>query len=149
MKVAFGNDHAAVDIKAEIIAFMENELQLEVVNMGTDEPDSVDYPDFARLVAEQVASGKTELGVVICGTGIGISIAANKVDSIRCGLCCTPEMAEMTRKHNNANVLAMGARVTPVAEMKKILTAFFHTDFEGGRHQNRIQKITDLEGLNS
>ncbi len=147
LKVSFGNDHAAYEIKKELINYLENELNLEIINVGTDGPESVDYPDFAVKAAKLVADKKADFGIVICGTGIGISISANKVKGIRCALCFNEYTAKMARNHNDANMLAMGARTTSLETMKKICKIFFTEKFEGGRHERRVKKIMQIENM--
>ena len=144
MKIAIGNDHAAVALKNEIAQHL-CDLGHEVVNFGTDTNDSVDYPVYGFKVANAVASGECELGVAICGTGIGISMAANKVKGIRAALCTNEFCAEMTRRHNNANILCMGGKVIDKETAVKLVDIFLHTEFEGGRHQRRIDQIAQIE----
>lgn len=144
MKIAIGNDHAAVGMKKHIKEYLEAKGH-EVVNFGTDEMDSVDYPLYGKAVADAVASGKCEKGVLICGTGIGISIAANKVKGIRAAVCSEPYSAELTRRHNDANIIAFGARVVDMAMAEKIVDAFFNAEYEGGRHQRRVDMLSDIE----
>ena len=144
MKVAIGSDHAGFDAKNQIAQYLK-ELGHEVTDFGTYSNESCDYPEFGYKVAKAVQTGECERGVVICGTGIGISIAANKVKGIRCTLCTNTFMAERSRCHNDSNILAMGASVTPVEEMKKIVDVYFSTDFAGGRHARRVDKITAIE----
>ena len=144
MKIAIGNDHAALELKNHIVDYLLKEGH-EVVNFGTDTPASTDYPIYGARVAHAVASGECERGVVICGTGIGISISANKVRGIRCALCSEPVSAKLTRQHNDANVLAMGARIIGPAMAEEIVRTFLTTEFEGGRHSRRIDLITKLE----
>ena len=115
------------------------------MDLGTHSEESVDYPIYGKACAEAVASGKADRGIVCCGTGIGISIAANKVKGIRCGLCTSVEMAEMTRKHNNANMLAMGGRVIAPELAKLIVETWVKSEFEGGRHQRRVDMFTLIE----
>ena len=136
MKIIIGNDHSAVEMKNELKKFLE-EMGHEVINVGTDETTSVDYPVFGKAVCKKV------LGIAICGTGIGISIACNKVKGIRAGLCSESFSARMTRKHNNANVLCLGARVTGIELAKDIVKTFIEEDFEGGRHQKRIDMLEE------
>lgn len=143
MKVAIGNDHAGVALKEEIAAFLKNE-GYEVINCGTDTFESVDYPDIAEKVAREVLEKKIP-GILICGTGIGISIAANKIPGIRAALCNDLFTARMTRKHNDANILALGARVIGPGLALEIVREFLNTDFEGGRHQVRVEKINLIE----
>lgn len=143
MKVVIGNDHAGVALKEEITAFLRNE-GYEVINCGTDTFASVDYPDIAEKVAREVLEKKIP-GILICGTGIGISIAANKIPGIRAALCNDLFTARMTRKHNDANILALGARVIGPGLALEIVREFLNTDFEGGRHQVRVEKINLIE----
>ena len=144
MKVTIGSDHGAVELK-DFVKKILAELQIEVNDIGTFGSDSVDYPDIAEKVCAEVVSGKSERGIVLCGTGIGISIAANKIKGIRCALCNDVYSAKKSREHNNANVLAMGGRVIGVGPAEEIVRAWFSTDFEGGRHERRINKIKMLE----
>lgn len=144
MKIAIGNDHAALELKNHIVDYLVKEGH-EVVNFGTDTPASTDYPIYGARVAHAVANGECERGVVICGTGIGISISANKVKGIRCALCSEPVSAKLTRQHNDANVLAMGARIIGPAMAEEIVHMFLTTEFEGGRHSRRVDLITKLE----
>ena len=144
MKIAIGNDHAALELKNHIVDYLVREGH-EVVNFGTDTPASTDYPIYGARVAHAVANGECERGVVICGTGIGISISANKVKGIRCALCSEPVSARLTRQHNDANVLAMGARIIGPAMAEEIVHTFLTTEFEGGRHSRRVDLITKLE----
>ena len=144
MKIAIGNDHAALDLKNHVVDYLVKEGH-EVVNFGTDTPASTDYPIYGARVAHAVANGECERGIVICGTGIGISISANKVKGIRCALCSEPVSAKLTRQHNDANVLAMGARIIGPAMAEEIVHTFLTTEFEGGRHSRRVDLITKLE----
>ena len=144
MKVTIGSDHGAVELK-DFVKKILAELQIEVNDIGTFGSDSVDYPDIAEKVCAEVVGGKSERGIVLCGTGIGISIAANKIKGIRCALCNDVYSAKKSREHNNANVLAMGGRVIGVGPAEEIVRAWFSTDFEGGRHERRINKIKMLE----
>ncbi len=144
MKIAIGCDHAGVNEKNQLIEYLKSQ-GYEVVNFGTDTFDSVDYPDIALPVAEAVISGQCERGILICGTGVGIGICANKVNGIRCGLCGSVEVAKLCRQHNDANMISMGARVIDIEMMKQIAIAFLTTSFEGGRHQKRVDKITLIE----
>lgn len=145
MKIAIGSDHAGFFAKEFLKKFLADN-DFEVLDFGTFSDQSCDYPDFALLVANAVALGQADKGVLICGTGIGISICANKVKGIRCGLCTNTFMAEMTRLHNDANILAMGARVTEPDEMKEILLTFLNTEFSNEeKHLRRIEKIKQIE----
>ena len=140
MKIAIGCDHAAFDEKNNLITHLENKNFL-VKDFGCFSNDSVDYPDYARLVAKEIQKNNYDFGILICGSGIGISIAANRYKGIRTALCTSEFHAEMSRKHNDANIIALGARITPIDEMFSIISKFLDTEFEGGRHQNRIEKI--------
>jgi len=145
MKIAIGSDHGGYDLKTVLIPFLK-EQGVEVVDLGPDTGDvSVDYPEYGLKVAEAVKNGVAERGIAICGTGVGISIAVNKVPGIRGSLCTNEYMAEMTRRHNNSNVLVMGGRVLGDELAKNITKVWLHTEFEGGRHQRRIDKITAIE----
>lgn len=145
MRICIGSDHAGFELKEAVKAHVLI-LGHELEDVGTYEPTaSVDYPDYGRLVARQVVAGACDVGIVICGTGIGISIAANKVRGARAALCTDPYMARMARAHNNANILAMGGRVVGVGLALDIVDAFLSTDFEGGRHGLRVEKIMALE----
>ena len=142
--IALGCDHAGLPLKKEIMALLES-MNLEYKDFGTYTSDSCDYAVFAQRAAMAVASGECERGIVICGTGIGISIAANKVKGIRCAHCSDCYSAKMTRVHNDANMLAMGARVVGVDLGRMIAELFLTTEFEGGRHQRRIDQIAAIE----
>lgn len=142
--IAIACDHAGPALKEEIKAMLA-ELGEECVDFGTDTSDSVDYPVYASRAARAVASGECEKGIVICGTGIGISIAANKVKGVRCALCSEPLSAALTRRHNDANMVAIGARITGSELAKEIVRTFLTTPFEGGRHQNRVDLISRIE----
>ena len=140
MKIAIGCDHAGFDEKNSLITLLENKNFL-VKDFGCFSNDSVDYPDYASLVAKEIQNNNYDFGILICGSGIGISIAANRHRGIRAALCTSEFHAEMSRKHNDANIIALGARITPIDEMFSIISKFLDTEFEGGRHQNRIEKI--------
>ena len=144
MKIAIGCDHGAFELKQEIIKFLESENH-EVKDFGTYTKDSCDYPDIALPVAEAVAAKEYEFGILVCGTGIGIGIAANKVPGIRAALCSDTFSAHATREHNNANILTMGQRVVGGGLALDIVKTFITSEFEGDRHQNRIDKITAIE----
>ena len=144
MKIAIGCDHAAYTFKEEIKAYLESKGH-QVVDKGCYSTDRADYPDHGIAVGEAVAGGEVERGVVICGSGIGISIAANKVKGVRCALCSEPLSAQLSRNLNDANVLAMGARLIGLEMGKAIIDAWFAAEFEGGRHVGRIAKISDYE----
>jgi len=142
--IAIGSDHGGFKLKAEIIKFFE-EKGYKYKDFGTYNTDSVDYPDYGRVVAEAVVHGECERGIVICGTGIGISIAANKVKGIRAALCTDTYMAKMSREHNDSNVLALGERVIGAGLALDIVEAWLNTDFAGGRHSTRVNKISSIE----
>lgn len=145
MKISIACDHGAFDLKERLKAHL-TEQGHQVTDCGTYSTDSCDYPDFGIAAARLVAEGTCERGVVLCTTGIGMSMAANKVKGVRCALCHEPLSAEMTRRHNDANVLAMGAGVTGGNLAQRILDVFLTTEFEGGRHQRRIDKMMEAEG---
>src|SRR5690554_4624039 len=144
MKVAIASDHGGVNLRKEIMDLMD-ELGIEYEDFGCEGTGSVDYPDYALPVAERVASGEFDRGILICGTGIGMSIAANKVKGIRCALVHDVFSAKATRMHNNANMIAMGERVIGPGLAKEIVEAFLQSSYEGGRHDNRVNKITAYE----
>lgn len=144
MKIAIGSDHVGYLLKEGLIPFLA-ERGLELLDCGTDSNASCDYPVFGRKVAETVASGTCELGIVICGTGIGISIAANKVHGIRCALVHDVFTARLARRHNDANVLAMGATVVSLPHAKLIVAAWLDEEYEGGRHDRRLRIIKEME----
>lgn len=145
MKITIGSDHGAVELKDAVKKVLA-EFDVEVNDVGTFGSDSVDYPDIAEKVCAEVVSGESERGIVLCGTGIGISIAANKIRGIRCALCNDVFSAKMSREHNNANVLALGGRVLGVGTAGEIVRAWLTTDFSNGeRHIRRIAKISSLE----
>ena len=144
MKIALAADHAGYEEK-EVIKKTLDEIGVEYTDLGTNSPDSVDYPDFARKVAEAVAVGDYEQGLLVCGSGTGMAISANKVRGIRAAVAWNPETATLARRHNNANVLAIGARTSPEGTIPNIVKAWFAADFEGGRHADRVSKITEIE----
>ena len=145
MKVVVGSDHGGFELK-EVLKKHLTEKGFDVLDVGTHDTNSVDYPDIAVKACEKVVSSECAWGVLVCGTGIGISIAANKVLGIRCALVSNEYSAEMTKRHNNANMLAFGGRVTGPDLAKNILDAYINAEFEGGRHQNRLDKIKAIEG---
>lgn len=145
MKITIGSDHGAVELKEEVKMVLHEFEDVRVTDVGTFGSESVDYPDIAEKVCADVVSGKADRGIVLCGTGIGISIAANKIDGIRAALCGDVYSAIMSRKHNDANVLAMGGRVTGIGPAGEIVRAWVCTEFEGGRHARRVDKIMALE----
>ena len=144
MKIAIGNDHTAVEMKREISAYLTAKGH-EVINYGTDSGESVDYPIYGEKAARAVADGQADLGILICGTGIGMSLVANKVRGIRCVVCSEPYSAALSRRHNNTNVLAFGARVIGPELAKMIVDAWLDAEFEGGRHERRVNLIMDIE----
>ncbi len=143
MKIALAADHGGYDLKEEIKNYLWDEGH-EVVDLGTDSCESVDYPEYGRRCSEAVVNGEVERGIVFCGTGVGISIAANKVKGARCSLCTSNIMAEMTRKHNDANVLALGGRITSFENAREITDIWLGTEFEGGRHQRRVDQLDSM-----
>ena len=144
MRIALASDHAGYAEKERLKAVL-SDLGVEFDDLGTRSEDSVDYPDFARAVAEQVADGRVEQGLLVCGSGTGMAITANKVPGVRAAVAWSEETARLARQHNDANVLAIGARTTPPADIPKIVRAWFSTEFEGGRHAARVNKISDVE----
>lgn len=143
MKIAIASDHGGFELK-EIIKQHLLERNLEVTDLGTNSADSVDYPIYGKACGEAVAKGQADCGIVVCGTGIGISIAANKVKGIRCGLCTSVEMAKLTKQHNNANVLALGGRTTTPELAIQITDTWLDTEFEGGRHERRTNMLDEM-----
>ena len=141
MNITIGSDHGAVDLKEEVKMVLHEFGDIHVTDVGTFGKEAVDYPDIAEKVCADVVSGKADRGIVLCGTGLGISIAANKIDGIRAALCTDVYSAIMSRKHNDANVLVMPGRFVDKETARAIMDAFFSTDFEGGRHQRRVDKI--------
>lgn len=140
MKIALAADHAGFEEKEKIKKTLD-EIGVEYTDMGTNSPASVDYPDFAREVGEAVARGDVDQGLLLCGSGTGMAISANKVHGVRAAVAWNADIARLAREHNNANVLALAARFTPPDEMDKIVRAWFAADFEGGRHATRVKKI--------
>jgi ribose 5-phosphate isomerase B len=141
MKISIGNDHAGPDYKKAIVEYLEKNGH-EVINHGTNTTDSVDYPDFGHPVATDVENGKADLGIVICGSGNGIAMTVNKHQGIRAALCWTKEIAALARQHNDANIISIPARFTSIPQAVEMVDTFLKTDFEGGRHQNRVNKIS-------
>jgi len=141
MKISIANDHAGTDYKEFLQNYLTN-LGYEVINFGTNSSDSVDYPDFAHLLATSVSNKKTEFGILICGSGNGVAITANKHAQIRAALCWNEELATLARQHNNANVICIPARFVSQEVAQKMVETFLKTEFEGGRHQTRVEKIT-------
>ena len=146
MKIAIGSDHGGYSLKTEIFNYLIK-IGYEVTDYGTFDTNSVDYPDYAIKVAEAIKSGDCEKGIVICGTGLGISIAANKIPGIRAALCNDSYTAKMSREHNDANILALGGRVLGAGLAIDIVDVWLKTEFLGGRHQTRVNKISDIEKM--
>ncbi len=145
MKIAIGADHAGFEEKEKLKKTLD-ELGFEYEDVGTFSTDSVDYPDFSQKVGEKIESGEAEKGILVCGSGIGVAIAANKMRGVRAAQAWNEETARLSRQHNDANVLTIGARVIPESEIPKIVKAWLETDFEGGRHAGRVEKMMNLEG---
>jgi ribose 5-phosphate isomerase B len=141
MKISIGNDHAGPEYKIAIVQFLESKGH-QVTNYGTDTIDSVDYPDFGHKVATDVSEGNADFGIVICGSGNGIAMTVNKHQKVRAGLCWTKEIAYLTRLHNDANVISIPARYTSIQQAVEMVDTFLNTEFEGGRHQTRVDKIS-------
>lgn len=144
MKIAIASDHAGFAEK-EALKPLLRELGLDIDDLGTISEASVDYPDYAARVAEKVANGEVDQGLLVCGSGIGMAITANKISGVRAAVVWSEESARLARRHNDANVLAIGARTTPAGEIPEIVRAWFSTAFEGGRHAERVEKIRQLE----
>jgi ribose 5-phosphate isomerase B len=144
--IYIGSDHGGFELKNQLFKYINGELGVEIKDMGCFSSNSVDYPDIAKSVCDEVINSNG-IGILLCGTGIGISMAANKIKNIRCALCSNEYSAKMAKKHNNANVLALGARVIGIGLAKSIIETFLNTEFEGGRHRRRTDKIDGL--LNS
>ena len=140
MKIAIGNDHAGTDYKNAIITHLE-EGGIEVINHGTDDSSSVDYPDFIHPVAESIENADVDFGIILCGSGNGASMTANKHKGVRAALCWNKELVELARQHNNANILSIPARFTALPQVLEMVDTFLNTEFEGGRHERRVQKI--------
>ena len=147
MKIALASDHAGYAEKERLKTVL-TDLGVEFDDLGTTSESSVDYPDYARKVAEQVAQGQVEQGLLVCGSGTGMAITANKVHGVRAAVAWSEETARLARRHNDANVLAIGARTTPPGDIPKIVRAWFSTEFEGGRHADRVAKISEVEQSN-
>ena len=141
MKISIGNDHAGPDYKKAIVAFLKTK-GYEIINHGTNTFDSVDYPDFGHPVAVDVENKVANFGIVICGSGNGIAMTANKYQGIRAALCWTKEIATLARQHNDANIISIPARFTSIAQAVEMVDAFLNTNFEGGRHATRVDKIS-------
>jgi ribose 5-phosphate isomerase B len=141
MKISIGNDHAAPDYKKKIVEMLIAKGH-QVINYGSDSTDSVDYPDFGHPVATDVSEGKADFGIIICGSGNGIAMTANKHQKVRAALCWIKEIAILARQHNDANIISIPARYTSIQQAVEMVDAFLNTEFEGGRHQNRVNKIS-------
>ncbi len=148
MKIGIGNDHAAVEMKMQIREYLES-LGHEVVNYGVDTTERCNYPEIGEKVGRAVAAGEVECAVLICGTGVGISIAANKVHGVRAAVCSDITTAHLVKEHNNANIIAFGARIVGIETAKDIVKAYLDAKFLGGRHQTRIDMISDIETRNN
>jgi len=144
MRVVIGCDHGGYSLKDHVINLLKSK-GYEIIDVGTHSADSVDYPDYAVLAAKEINEGRADKGIVICGSGIGISIAANKCAGIRCALCHDHLTASLSRQHNNANMVALGARIIGVEVATDIVLTFLNTEFEGGRHERRVTKIAEIE----
>lgn len=142
MKIAIASDHGGFELKEKLKSYLASK-KMETEDLGTDSPESVDYPDFAKKMARHILALKADLGILICGTGVGISIAANRFKGIRAALLYSPFVAEMAKKHNNANVVVFGGRTMDFDNVKECLDVFLKTEFEGGRHLRRIEKIDE------
>ena len=140
MKIVIGNDHAGTHYKEAIIAFLKKE-NYEVINVGTDLCESVDYPDFAHPVGELIDKGEAQVGILICGSGNGVAMTANKHAKVRCAVCWTKEIASLARLHNDANVISIPARFTAIEQAIEMVKTFLTTEFEGVRHSHRVEKI--------
>lgn len=147
MKIGIGNDHAAVEMKMQIKEYIEN-LGHEVVNYGVDTTASCNYPEIGEKVGNAVASGEVDCAVLICGTGVGISMAANKVNGVRAAVCSEATTARLVKQHNNANIIAFGARIVGIETAKDIVKAYLDAEFEGGRHENRVKMFAEIEKRN-
>lgn len=147
MKIAIASDHGGYELKRSLIQFLK-ERKIDIEDLGTEGTDSVDYPDFALLVAERVSQGKTDAGILACGTGIGMSIVANKFKNVRAAVVSDEYAAKMAKEHNNANVLCLGGRVRNPDEARKLVSVWLETEFAGGRHNQRLEKIKEIEKKN-
>lgn len=144
MRIGIANDHAALEMKNEVIEYLKDK-GIEVINYGTDEKVSCNYPEYGERVGRAVVSGEVDLGILICGTGVGISLAANKVKGVRAVVCSEPYSARLSRQHNNTNILAFGARVVGIELAKMIIDEWLAAEFMGGRHQTRVDMIMAIE----
>ena len=144
MKIVIGNDHSAVALKQEIMKYVQG-MGHDVTNFGTDSTEMDNYPETGAKVGRAVAAGEFDCGILICGTGVGISLAANKIKGIRAAVCSEPVTARLVKQHNNANIIAFGARIVGIETAKDIVKAYLEAGFEGGRHQVRIDQLAELE----
>ncbi len=144
MKIAIGNDHGGVELKQHLVKYLRDQ-GIEVVNLGTDSTESTDYPLCAEKVSRAVVAGEYDKGILICGTGIGVSISANKIHGVRCALCSEPVSARLARQHNDANIVAMGARTIGPVMAESIVDVFLNTEAQGGRHKKRVEMIMKLD----
>ncbi|ADD68682.1 sugar-phosphate isomerase, RpiB/LacA/LacB family [Denitrovibrio acetiphilus DSM 12809] len=142
-KVALAADHGGVQLKDEIIEYLKSK-QFDILDLGTNSGESVDYPEYGAKAAVAVTNGEADCAIIMCGSGIGISIAANKFKGVRCALCFDAYTAKMCRQHNDANIMALGGRITTIDRAKDMVDLFLETEFEGGRHQRRIDKLDAL-----
>ena len=140
MKISIGNDHAGTDYKQAVVKHLKSK-DITINNYGTDSEDSVDYPDFVHPVAKDVNDAKVDFGILICGSANGVAMTANKYQNVRAGICWIDEITELTRQHNNANIICIPARFTAIPQVLKMVDTFLETKFEGGRHQKRVDKI--------
>lgn len=147
MKIVIGNDHVALEMKLQIKEYLEQK-GIEVIDVGTDSPERCDYPVYGEKAAKMVVSGEADCGILICGTGIGISLSANKINGIRACVCSEPYSARLSKQHNNTNILAFGARVIGIELAKMIVDEWLNASFEGGRHQRRIDMLNEIEKRN-
>ena len=144
MKIGIGNDHSALELKREVVEHLKAQGH-EVVDYGTYTSESCNYPEYGEKVARAIVAGEVERGVLICGTGVGISLAANKVKGIRAAVCSEPVTARLVKQHNNVHIIAFGARIIGVETAKAIVDAYLDAEFQGGRHQTRIDMVMDIE----
>ena len=147
MRIAIANDHAAVELKKEIVDYVRG-LGHEVINYGTDSHESCHYPEYGEKVARAVAAKDADCGILICGTGVGVSIAANKVKGVRAAVCSEPVTARLAKEHNNANIIAFGARIVGPETAREIVKAYLTAEFLGGRHERRVDMIAEIEACN-
>jgi len=145
MKIVIGNDHAAIELKQDMIEYLSGKNDISVADFGACKAEGIDYPDYAKTVCAKVASGEYDMGILLCGTGVGMSMAANKMRGIRAVVCSDPYSAKLSREHNNANVLCIGQRVVGSGLARVIVDAFLGASFEGGRHGGRVEKIMKIE----